>query len=304
MVAKRSFLLVAVVSTVVLALAPTTAEARFGSRSGGSSGGHSSSGGTSHAATGVGGSTYGGPRYYGGYGYRYYGYYPSFYYGWGFGYYPYFGYYAPYYYPAYAYPVAPPQQPTVAQQAPPPVVHTTITAEAQAVGSSGSGTFSTDRGGIVGLSARIEGERLGLNARFTSIFPQWGNTFDSYVGWEAIKLFDLFITYALISTPHSRLRIEAGLSSAFTHWLTTAGFGGGLSLVANVFGPLGIEGAVYGTPYPYRELVWSGGLSLTFGAVGLHGGWRRIFLDDRGLVDGVVNKDSFSGPYASLGITL
>ena len=79
MVAKRSFLLVALVSTVVLALAPTTAEARFGSKSGGSSGAHSSSGGTSHAATGV-GSTYVGPRYYGGYGYRNYGYYPSFYY--------------------------------------------------------------------------------------------------------------------------------------------------------------------------------------------------------------------------------
>jgi hypothetical protein len=302
MVAKRSFLLVALVSAVVSALVPTTAEARFGSRSGGSSGG--SSGGASHAATGVGrgGTYYTGGRYYGGY--RYYGYhgYPSFYYGWGFGYYPYFGYYAPYYYPAYAYPVA--EQPVIAQKAPPPVVHATFLADAQTVSTNTGGTFATDRGGIVGLSARLEGERVGLRARFTSIFPRWDNNIDTYVGWESIKLFDLFLTYALISTPHSRLRIEGGLSSAFTHWLTTAGFGAGLSLEANIFGPIGIEGGVHGTPYPFEEFVWNAGLTLTFGPVGLHGGWRRIFLNDRGLVDGTVNKDSFSGPYASLGVTL
>ncbi len=302
MVAKRSTLLVALASVLVLAVAPNSAEARFGSRSGGGGGsggraGGSSGGGGYHGASGAGGGLYG-PRYYGGY--RYYAW-PSFYYGWGFGYYPYYV-YPPYSYYPYTYPV--PAQPVVTQQAPGPTIKTTLALQSQTISSlNGGGIFATDRGGTFGASIGFEGQRFGVNAQFTSIFPDWNNG-SSYFGADAIKLFNAYLTYAIVATPHSRLRIEAGAMSAFTPDLSVVGPGGGVSLVLNVFGPFGLEGAVHGTPYPYRELDWNAGLALTFGPLGLHGGWRRIFLDDKGLVDGIRNQDSFTGPYLGIGVTL
>ena len=113
----------------------------------------------------------------------------------------------------------------------------------------------------------------------------------------------MYATYALIASPFGRLRVEGGLTSAFAPDLVVAGPGAGFSGVINL-GPLGIEGAIHGTPWPYRQLDWNAGLAINAGPVGFHGGWRRIFLDDRGLVDNVIHKDAFSGPYLGIGLTL
>jgi hypothetical protein len=294
MVAKRSTVLVALASTLAVALAPAPAEARFGKRSAPSGG---NSGGGTHGASGGGAPYYYGPRYYGA-PYRYYGW-PSIYAGWGYGYYP-FGYYPPYYYP-YAYPV--PGEPVLVQQAPGPKITTILAVEGQTFGTLDSGGYhGRGNGGAVAAKLGFEGQRLGVNLQFTSIFiPRDDVSFSS--GHDTISLFNIFGTYALIANPHGRLRIEAGLTSAFAPDLTVAGPGGGFSAVI-LLGPLGIEGAIHGTPFPYRQLDWNGGLALNLGPLGLHGGWRRIFLDDRGLVDGFSHKDTFSGPYLGLTLTL
>lgn len=292
--AKRSILLVAVASTLAVALAPTPAEARFGKRSGGSSGGSS---GGAHGASG-GGAVYYSPRYYSPY--RYYGYgWPSFYAGWGYGYYP-FGYYPPYYYTPYAYPVA---GPVLTQQAPGPKITTTLALEGQTFGTlDSSGYHSRGNGSAVGGRIAFEGHRLGVNLQFTEIFAPIDNVSVS-TGTDNIGLFNIYGTYALIAHPNARLRVEAGLTSAFAPNLTVAGPGGGFSAVI-LFGPLGIEGAIHGTPFPYRQLDWNTGLALNLGPLGLHGGWRRIYLDDQGLVDGNRNTDVFGGPYVGLTLTL
>ncbi len=298
MVGKRSTLLVALATLIfAVALVPTSAEARFGKRSG--SGGGNSGGGY-HGSSAGGGGAYYVPRYYGPYRYSYQAW-PSFYYGWGFGYYPYFGYYPPYYYYPYAYPA--PEYPVVGQQAPgPPTIKTSISAEGQAFGNFDSGGYRGGQGGSVGAKLAFEGRRLGVTAHFTSIFaPREDRAINP--GTDQISLFNVFATYALIASPHGRLRVEGGLTSAFAPDLVVAGPGGGFSAVINL-GPLDIEGAIHGTPWPYRELDWSTGLAINVGPVGFHGGWRRIFLDDRGLVDNVIHKDAFSGPYLGIGLTL
>jgi len=292
MVVKRSILLVALASTLAVALAPSPAEARFGKRSG-SSGGNS--GGGVHGSSG-GGGVYYGPRYYAPY--RYYGW-PSLYAGWGYGYYP-FGYYPPYFYDPYAYPVA--GQPVLVQQAPGPKITTTLALEGQTFGTlDSSGYHGRGNGSALGGRLAFEGQRLGINLQFTAISAPVDNV--SSPQRDTIGLFNVYGTYALISHPHGRLRIEAGLTSAFAPDLTTAGPGGGFSAVI-LLGPVGIEGAIHGTPFPYRQLDWNTGLALNLGPLGLHGGWRRIFLDDRGLVDSTSHTDTFGGPYLGLTLTL
>lgn len=296
-------LLASLGTAVALALAPLSAEARFGKSSGGrsgssgsSSGGSGGSGGT-HAASP--GSAYSVPSYRGSYYYRpyYYSYgvaFPGYYFGWG--YYP-WG-FPPYYQYPYAYPY--PAPPSVYQPAPRPEIKLTLGAEGVAHVSS---AFTRDQsftgGGSFGLNLALEGRRLGLNTQFTSIFAKGEDVF----GADTIKLLNIYATYALIATDRARFRIEGGLVSAFAPDLTVAGPGLGFSGIVRLVGPVGIEGAVHGTLYPFHELDWSAGLALAAGPLGFRGGWRRIFLDDVGLVDpGINHQDKFSGPYFGMAV--
>src|SRR5215813_3234314 len=248
---KRSAVLVASVSLVVAALLPTSAEARFGKRS--------PAAGTSgyHGASGAG--VYYAPRYYYGAPYAVY---PSFYYGFGFGYYPYFGYYPPYYDVPYAYPA----EAVIVQPAPPPVIKTTISAEGQSFGTLDSRGYHSSDGGSVGAKLNIEGNRFGVNGQFTAIFVPHESSI-AYPGTDQISLFNVHASYAMIAAPFARLRAEIGLMSAFAPDLTVAGPSAGFSAVVNL-GPLGLEGAIHGTPLPYRELDWNAGLAINVGPVG------------------------------------
>ena len=93
--------------------------------------------------------------------------------------------------------------------------------------------------------------------------------------------------------------------SAFATDLQVVGPGLGFSGLVRLLGPIEAEAAIHGTPYPYHQLDWNAGLALQFGPLALRGGWRRIYLNDRGLVNkGVDHKDIFSGPYAGVGVIL
>jgi hypothetical protein len=196
--------------------------------------------------------------------------------------------YYPYPYPPpYPYPYPPP--PVVDG---PPSVSLSLAADGVLSYRGGAGAF--------GLGLAVDAHRFGVNAQFTSIYLPVDDGGFGWHGHDNIGLFNLFATYSLVASRDARLRLEAGLMSAFAPDLVTAGPGFGLSLVIGEAGPVGLEGTVHATPYPFRELDGGLGLVLRAGPVGIRGGWRRIWLDDRGLVDHISHQDVFSGPYFGL----
>jgi hypothetical protein len=77
---------------------------------------------------------------------------------------------------------------------------------------------------------------------------------------------------------------------------------GGLSGTLWIYGPLALEGSFIATPWPVVQLDGRAGLAVGLGPVGLRAGWRAQLLDDRGVVDGVVHRDLFTGPYVGASI--
>ncbi len=212
-----------------------------------------------------------------------------------YGYYPYpavvpvYEPYSPYPYPPpypYPYPYPPPLV------AGPPSVTLSLAADGVLSYRGGAGAF--------GLGLAVDAHRFGVNSQFISLYLPVDDGGFGWHGHDNIGLFNLFATYSLVASRDARLRLEAGLMSAFAPNLVTAGPGFGLSLVVGAVGPVGLEGMVHATPYPFRELDAGLGLVLRAGPVGLRGGWRRIWLDDRGLVDHISHQDVFSGPYFGL----
>jgi len=183
-----------------------------------------------------------------------------------------------------------PPQAVISSQPSRPELSTTLAAQAQ----------SYRGGATIGLQLGVEGTRWGAYAQATGILFNGGGGFFSD---ETIGLVNGYVTYALLADPRARLRVEAGITGAFATDLTVIGPGIGASGLLKVIGPFQLEGAIHGTPFPYRQLDWNAGVGLDFGVIGVHGGWRKIILDDRGLVDGVINRDVFSGPYLGLAIT-
>lgn len=306
--------LLSAASVVALcALLPGQAEARFGKSGGGSSSSsssHSSSGGShSHSSSPVGassGGSYSGGYYSGGSRGTYYPgvfarsyYHPSYYscwsdpyctpYGaWGFGYRPLWGYPRPVYYaPTYgAYTQY--QQPEAPEQ---PLIAT--------VGADAHGYVQG--GGGLGVNLALERDRLGVEAKFNGIFvpaDDGTNTVDS------IKLFDMHVTYALLAGDHGRLRVGAGVDSAFAPSIVMVGPGLMANAAVGLAGPVGLDASITVVPFPFIKLDWQAGVALGFGPVGLRAGWRRIYLNDNGAVDGIIHEDVFSGPYVGLGLAL
>lgn len=294
------------VLTLAVGLVPLTADARFGKaaspssgRSSGSSGSQSSS---VHGSQPVGRPSYPG----GGYGYSAspgygpsdgpyssYGYYagyhalsympPYVHYGWGYGYYPVWG--------AFAGGVGYSDDRGVPQPESPSVVTT--------VGASVQGL--TMGGAALALHAGIEGHRFGFNANLHSVAVPSDT---SRYGTDAIHLFDAHLTYALLSGPNGRLRVEGGLDSAFTPDITMFGPGLAVSGALGLFGPVSMEARLGWTAYPFTQVDAMAGLTVALGPVGLRGGWRTTYLNDRGWVDGTPHEDVFSGPYIGLSLAL
>lgn len=189
--------------------------------------------------------------------------------------------------PPYPYPYAPPQFASG-----PPSVSMSLGADGVVSYRGGSGAF--------GLGLAVDVQRFGVNAQFMSLYLPVDDGGFALHGHDNIGLFNLFATYSLVASRNARLRLEAGLMSAFAPALAAVGPGFGLSLVVGAVGPVGLEGMAHGTPYPFRELDAGLGLVVRAGPVGIRGGWRRIWLDDRGVVDSISHRDVFSGPYFGL----
>ena len=146
----------------------------------------------------------------------------------------------------------------------------------------------------------IEGQQWGVDARALALILP---TDDGSVGTDTITLTNMHLTLAVLAREKARLRIEGGFSSAHAPDLTVVGPSMALSFEACLVGPLDIEMRAQGTPYPYRQLDAHAGLAVHLNTLVLRGGVRTLFLDDNGLVDGVVNQEAFSGPYLGLGFS-
>jgi hypothetical protein len=241
---------------------------------------------------------YGGPRLYSyGYGngtpyaYRPYGYaaygyaYPRSYYrwGWGFGYYPYV-----------AAPALPPEGAALPPENP---VTATFGAQAQLV----------QGGAALGADLAVEGRRLGLVVDFNNMVLQ---SPDGSVNSDTLRLLNAHLTYALIADPHGRLRLEAGVDSAFTPTAVLVGPGVGMSAGLGLMGPLGVDAALRFTPWPYQALDGSAGLTLNFGPLGIRGGYRYTWINDAPITNITVPNPqsgsgvSFAGPYLGLALAI
>lgn len=290
--------------SAAFALVPGTAEARFGKSGSSSSSDSSSERSTAkashdHAATpvqqnsgnsGDGSYTSDSPRY----GYRNRVYAPygwcwggdalcAYRYGYWFGYQPWFGYSDP-------YPAQPPPPPEVVQQ------------PRQAAFSFGTEAQGYIGGGAsLGLNLAFEHERIGFRSNFLGIFVPADDGSDMI---DSIKLLDAHVTYALLASQRGRLRVGAGVNSAFAPDIIMAGPGISVIGVMGLMGPISGEAAFQLTPFPFTQIDWSAGLSLAMGPMGMRAGWRRIYLNDNGFVDGVAHADLFSGPYVALALSL
>jgi hypothetical protein len=190
--------------------------------------------------------------------------------------------------------VVPPQQtPTpqeVTKQRSPALL--SVRAEAHGYVEGGAG---------LGLSLGAEHGRLGLHSRLLGIFV---GSEDGSGAIDSIKLMDLHLTYAVLADDRARVRLGAGMDSAFAPDIIMAGPGISLSGVVRIMGPISAEGMLKFTLYPYTQVDWSGGVSMAMGPLGMRVGWRRMYLNDNGHVDGVAHADVFSGPYIALALAL
>jgi len=155
-------------------------------------------------------------------------------------------------------------------------------------------------GAGVGAFLGIEGQQWGVDGRALALVLP---TDDGTVGTDTITLTNVHLTLALVAMEKARFRVEGGFSSAHAPDLTVVGPSMALSFEACVVGPFDLEMRVQATPYPYRQLEGHAGLAMHLNTLVLRGGWRGLFLDDNGLVDGVPHSDAFSGPYLGLGLT-
>lgn len=263
---------------VALSLAPTAAHARFGKRgsggavgstSGASGSSGSSSGSNAHAAS---------PRY--GYAAPVYG-------GYGYG----GGYYGPRYSSFFGYGDVPARTVAVEPDRPQESLPLRVQASVEAQGYASGFTLLGDVG--------VEGERFGFHVSAQNMAVR---TDDGTPGFDSLQQVNAHLSFALLTGDHGRLRLELGADTIFAPDLITLGPTGGLSGSIYLGQVVAIEASLMATPVPYEQLDGKLALAVGLGPVGLRAGWRVQVLDDRGLVDGVIHRDVFNGPYVGLAL--
>jgi hypothetical protein len=156
---------------------------------------------------------------------------------------------------------------------------------------------------LAGAQLAIEGQRLGVHFAYTAAFAPIDGTDDRVT----LHLAQARMTYALIHTARSRLRLEFGAHLASAPDVTFLAPGIGLSAASRLIGPLGVEGRVFGNLWPYTQLDARAGVTLSAGPVGASFGMRALYLDDNGVL-GAKNagdtSDFFVGPSVLLAIAL
>ncbi len=155
-------------------------------------------------------------------------------------------------------------------------------------------------GTAVNLFLAFEGERMGLDLRGTGLTLP---TDDGTAGTDTISLASAHLTYALVARDNLRLRVEGGMSGAQAPDLTVAGPSIALSLEGCMTERLDLELRAQATPFPFQQLDAQAAVALRLQALVLRGGWRGLYLNDNGLVDGEEHADAFGGPFLGLGLT-
>lgn len=164
------------------------------------------------------------------------------------------------------------------------------------------GADGASLGGGTGVSLFLafEGERMGLDVRGTELTLP---TDDGSAGHDSIKLAGLHLTYAVLARENLRIRIEGGLSGAQAPDLSVAAPSFAVSLEGCVLPFADVEARLQATPFPYQQLDAQVGLALRLQALVVRGGWRALYLNDNGLVDGEAHADAFGGPFLGAGLT-
>jgi hypothetical protein len=154
-------------------------------------------------------------------------------------------------------------------------------------------------GGALMLHLGLEGRRWGLAGNATTLALRAD---DGSGEVDRLHLLGAHLTYALRSSDRGRLRAELGVASAHAPHVTFVGPSLGVSFERCLFWVLDVEGRAQLVPLPHLALDAQAGLAAHLGALSVRGGWRMLLLDDRGLVDGVVNRERLVGPYVGLGL--
>lgn len=159
------------------------------------------------------------------------------------------------------------------------------------VGVEGQGYSN---GATLGVHSSFEGERWGVSLSAADIIVRAD---DGSGGIDHIGDFTAHLTYAFLTGQYGRLRLEAGADAFFAPSIIMVGPTFGMSGVVWFGGPLGAEGSVNVTPWPFTQLDGKLGLVVGVENWGFRAGWRVQALNDRGLVDGIAHGDVFNGPY-------
>ena len=207
----------------------------------------------------------------------------SFGYGYGYSYF-----YRPPLYSPYAYGYGAPPPVVTNDPAPPPQESAPIRVT---VGVEGQGFLN---GATLGVHSMFEGERWGVSLSAADIIVKAD---DGTNGIDHIGDFTAHLTFAFLTGQYGRLRLEAGADAFFAPSIIMVGPTIGMSGVVWLGGPVGLEGSVNVTPWPFTQLDARAGLAVGIENWGLRAGWRIQALNDRGLVDGIAHGDVFNGPY-------
>ena len=164
------------------------------------------------------------------------------------------------------------------------------------------GVYAAALGGGRGVSLFLafEGESLGLDMRGTELTLP---TDDGTSGTDSITLANMHLTYALVARDNLRVRVEGGLSGAKAPDLSVAGPSIALSLEGCLLPMVDVELRAQATPFPFQQLDAQAALALRLQALVVRGGWRGLYLNDNGLVDGEAHADAFGGPFLGAGFT-
>jgi hypothetical protein len=237
---------------------------------------------------------------------------PNPYYGSPYGYYGYYGdpWVRYYYYPAWAWPFLGPRpyysgryydlmwrnrlmpRPRVqVENTPEQPIGLDITADAGFV----------SQGYAVGLGLQAEGEKLGFGVKLNMFNLA---TEDGSPGRDYISLLALKPSVLLVARDDVRVRVSGGLDVAFAPDVTFVGPGLGASTLLRLAGPLKLEASANWTPLPFTQLSGDAGLAVELDMVRLRGGYRAIYLDDQGHVDGESHRELLAGPYIGLALVL
>ncbi len=194
----------------------------------------------------------------------------------------------------YPYALAP-----LPDEAPQGVAQDSQVVERELVLTAGADVQVFPSGATGGLNLLVEGQRWGFGIDYQGIAAGDGT---GYV--DTIGLFGSDVSYAVLASPHGRVRLDGGIGFASAPDVTFIGPRFGVSGGVALIGSLNLEGAIRVVPFPHASVESWAGFALGFGPLGVRAGYKRIFLDDRGLVDGYRNQDVFSGPYVGLALSL